>query len=345
VARGLSAVGVDVSADQIATSAQAAAELLAPQTRCLVVGMEGLRTALAARGVREVHEPADADAVVVGLDQTLQWDDLRRATIAIRRGARFIATNTDATLPVAGAIWPGNGAIVAALKAATDVEPEVAGKPFSPLLRTAERLVAPGPVLMVGDRHETDIAGAAALGWDTALVLSGVTTQDEVAGLEPAPTYVLPSVAGLLQPAKEPSLPDVRVRTAAPGDIPAIIQLWGVAGMLGYTAEPERDLRLAMSHDPGLLVVAQGRDAVVGVAFGSYDGRRGWLMRVAVDPAARRTGVASAMVGLIEARLRHRGAPQVDVLVFDDNTEALHFWPHHGYRQTDPVSLLVKRLD
>lgn len=205
MAAKLAAVGVAVSAREIVTSAMAAAQLLAPGTRCLVIGMAGLHQALQQRGCVAVTQPADAQAVVVGFDRELVWDDLRRATLAIRAGARFLATNDDATFPSPEGLWPGNGAVVAALERSTGRVAEIAGKPHAPLLELAAASTAGDPVLFVGDRYETDIMGAAARGWDTALVLTGVTEPSHVEGLEVPPTYVLDSVNDLLAPPPRPA--------------------------------------------------------------------------------------------------------------------------------------------
>lgn len=197
VADKLAAMGVPADVGEIVTSSQAAARLLEPGSRCLVVGTQGLRTVLARRGCVEVREPDEAEVVVVGFTRDLVWDDLRRATLALRRGARYVATNGDVAFPAPEGLVPGNGATVAALNAASGRTPEIAGKPYPALFEAvAERLPA-GRLLMVGDRPDTDIAGAHALGWDTVLVLTGVTGRDAVDGLEPAPTYVLDSVADL----------------------------------------------------------------------------------------------------------------------------------------------------
>jgi len=198
VARVLGEAGLRVSPDEVVTSSQAAATLLEPGTRCLVIGMEGLRSALEERGCVLVREPADAEAVVVGLDTGLVWDDLRRATAALRVGADFIATNGDLTFPSPEGLVPGNGAIVAALVAASEREPVYAGKPAAPMLRAAAARLGGGRPLMVGDRLETDIAGAAALGWPTALVLTGVSTAAEAERFSPAPTVVADSLSALV---------------------------------------------------------------------------------------------------------------------------------------------------
>lgn len=200
VAATLHAAGVKASPNEVFTSAVVAAELLEPGTRCLVIGMEGLVESLRARGCVLVRDPADAQAVVVGWDRTLVWDDLRRATLALAHGARFVGTNSDVTYPAREGPWPGNGAVLAALTAATGREPEIAGKPEPAVYRTAAARLPSGPLLMVGDRPETDLVGAIALGWDTALVLTGVTSRDAAADVQPRPTWVLDDVRGLLAP-------------------------------------------------------------------------------------------------------------------------------------------------
>ena len=190
--------GIAATEHEVATSSMAAAELVEPGTRCFVIGMAGLHEPLAARGALAVRDPAMVQAVVVGLDRTFTYEDLRLATHALRRGARFLATNTDRTFPAPEGLEPGAGAIVAALVTASDREPEVAGKPHPPLYLTAAQRLPGGALLMVGDRLDTDIAGAAALGWDTALVLTGVTTPAEAATASPPPTYLAPSLADLI---------------------------------------------------------------------------------------------------------------------------------------------------
>ncbi len=198
IAGWLSGLDIHVAPDEVMTSAAAAAAMIAPGTRCLVIGMDGLRCALDQRGAVRTEDPAGAEAVVVGLDLDLVWDDLRRATLALNDGARFVATNADATFPSSEGLWPGNGAVLAALTAATGRRPEVAGKPERALFDVAADRLGVAPLLMVGDRVETDIRGAAAVGWDTAVVLTGVTGAEEAAGA--GATHVLDSVADLLAP-------------------------------------------------------------------------------------------------------------------------------------------------
>lgn len=198
VAAKLSGMGVPADVGEVVTSSQAAARLIEPGTRCMVVGADGLRTVLTRRGCTFTDDPDEAETVVVGFTPELVWDDLRRATLALRAGARFVATNTDVAFPSPEGLVPGNGAVVAALSAASGRSPDVAGKPFPALFEAVAERLPSGRLLMVGDRPDTDIAGARDLGWDTALVLTGVTTRDEAAAVDPAPTFVWDSVADLV---------------------------------------------------------------------------------------------------------------------------------------------------
>lgn len=350
VAAGLTDAGIAAEPDRIVTSAQAAVALLDPGTRCLVIGMDGLREPLAERGCVEVDDPAKAETVVVGLDRDATYDDLARATDALVSGARFLGTNGDTSMPVPGGIRPGAGALLASLAAASGRQPEIAGKPHRPLFEAAADKLPDGPVLMVGDRLETDIVGAQRMGWDAALVLTGVTSAADAARARPAPTYVLSDLGGLLEPppavSGRESAPDdgLRVRSATEADGDAIVALWEAAGMLSYTPEPERDLRTARAAAGDLVLVAERDGRVVGTLLGTCDGRRGWLQRLAIDPSDRRQGTGRALVAEVERRLADRGVPQANLLAFPDNEAALAFWRSLGYR-TRPVEMGTKRLD
>lgn len=194
----LAGLNIPARAEEVVTSGQAAAELLAPGSRCLVVGSDGLRSVLREHDCVLVDEPETAEVVVVGFTQNLVWDDLRRATLALAGGARFVGTNADVAFPSAEGLWPGNGAILAALEAASGREPEIAGKPQAPMFEAAAARLGAQRLLMVGDRAETDIVGAQAAGWDTALVLTGVSGREQAQALDPPPTYVLETLEDLL---------------------------------------------------------------------------------------------------------------------------------------------------
>jgi glycerol-1-phosphatase len=204
VAGKLAAVGVGAEPDEIVTSAGTTAEILEERGvgSAFVVGEEGIRTALAAHGVRVLDgEPDRVDAVVIGLDRGATYDSLRRASLLVDRGAALIATNADTSFPAPGGDrWPGAGALLAVVQTTTGATPEVIGKPHAPLFRAALRRAGGSTPLVVGDRLDTDVAGASALGWDSLLVLTGVSRRDDASGLPYAPTYVAEDIGALMDP-------------------------------------------------------------------------------------------------------------------------------------------------
>jgi HAD superfamily hydrolase (TIGR01450 family) len=202
--------GVPADPADVLTSALAAAALLAadlaPGSTVLECAGPGVSEALADVGLRSVDGPP-ADAVVVGFHREFDFAELDRASQAVRGGARFVATNLDATYPIPGGLLPGAGSIVAAIATAAGATPEVAGKPSRPMAELVRsRLGIRG--VMVGDRPSTDGAMATVLGWPFALVLSGVTGRVAPPGGEtvpdPAPEFVgddLASIAARLEQA------------------------------------------------------------------------------------------------------------------------------------------------
>ena len=196
VAAHLTSLGISAEPDDVVTSAQAAvrylAERLEPGSRVLVVGTEGLAEEVEAGGLRPVRKAEDVAAVVQGLATTTSWADLAEAAVAIRSGALWVAGNRDVTYPSPRGPVPGNGALVAALEAATGLSPVVVGKPEPELHQASvERVGARNP-LVVGDRLDTDVLGARGTGTDSLLVLTGVTSEDELLAAPPhlRPTYV-----------------------------------------------------------------------------------------------------------------------------------------------------------
>jgi HAD superfamily hydrolase (TIGR01457 family) len=202
VAAKLDGFGIRADAAEVVTSAQATAELLASRGggSVFAIGGDGVVRALAGEGLRLVDGDApEADLVVVGIDEGFTYAKLRTACLLIRGGAGFVATNADVTYPAPGGlVWPGAGSLVAAVAAATGREPEVVGKPFAPLFEAALRRAGGVRPLVVGDRLDTDIEGANRLGWDSLLVLSGVSTAADLEGSEVRPTHVAPDVTALL---------------------------------------------------------------------------------------------------------------------------------------------------
>ncbi|QBS46422.1 HAD family hydrolase [Nocardia sp. CS682] len=208
VAAHLAELGFRASTDEVVTSAQAAARLLAEQLEpgadVLVVGTDDLAaevTAVGLRPIRRFDKTAPA-AVVQGHSPQTCWADLAEAAYALRAGALWIAANTDKTLPNERGLAPGNGSMVAALRTASDREPIVAGKPYAPLLEDALVRAGTRSALVVGDRLDTDIEGANTVGLESLLVLTGVSTLDELkdAADEFLPTYVADSLDALNHP-------------------------------------------------------------------------------------------------------------------------------------------------
>ncbi|MHA3702481.1 HAD-IIA family hydrolase [Jatrophihabitans sp. YIM 134969] len=210
VADRLRGMGVAATADEVTTSAQAAArhlaELLPPGSAVLVVGGEGLRGAVTDRGLRPVSTAVDPDsgepvaAVVQGFAPEVGWTLLAEAAVAIRAGARWVATNLDRTIPSERGPLPGNGALVHVLQFAFGFTPESTGKPDPTMhLESVDRSAAANP-LVVGDRLDTDVEGAVRAGAPSLLVLSGVTDAVGVLGAGPGerPDHLARDVGGLL---------------------------------------------------------------------------------------------------------------------------------------------------
>jgi 4-nitrophenyl phosphatase len=186
--------GVALEPWQVVNSSQAAASYLQdryPQGGgVFVVGMPALVETLSEAGF--AHRDTDVLAVVGSMDRTVSYEKLKTATLLIRAGAHFVATNTDRTFPTPEGLAPGAGALLAALETASDVKPVVCGKPSPRMYEIAmQRMgLSPEETLVVGDRAETDIAGAQELGCPCALVLSGVTSPAQAAAWQPAPDWI-----------------------------------------------------------------------------------------------------------------------------------------------------------
>jgi glycerol 3-phosphatase-2 len=207
VADHLVELDIPATAADVVTSAQAAAHLLINRfgagARILAVGGEGVTVALSEVGLVPVHSADEHPvAVIQGYGFDLKWQELNEAAVAIHRGAHWVATNIDPTRPTERGLVPGNGAAVAAVQLAVQAVPEVAGKPYRPLLDdTVSRLGAQHP-LFVGDRLDTDIAGAINAGLDSMLVLSGSHRAEQLISATPGerPTFVGEDLRALLRP-------------------------------------------------------------------------------------------------------------------------------------------------
>jgi glycerol-1-phosphatase len=207
VAAQLTGLGVPARPQDVITSAQAAARLLAqrlpPGAPVLVVGGTGLRAAVRERGLRPVSVASERPAAVVqGYAPGLAYDLLAEGALAVAAGAWYVASNADATLPTPRGRQPGNGSLIQVIVTATGRSPVVAGKPEPPLHAEAVARSGARHPLVVGDRLDTDIESAVRSGADSLLVLTGVTRPADVV-LAPAgcrPTYLAEGLAGLLVP-------------------------------------------------------------------------------------------------------------------------------------------------
>jgi glycerol 3-phosphatase-2 len=286
VAAHLTELGIAAEPGEVITSAQAAAHYLADRlpvgSPVLVVGTTGLIEALTERGLTPVHSADDNPvAVVQGYSPDLNWHQLAEGAVAIRSGALWVATNLDPTVPSARGPLPGNGSLVAALRHATGVTPVSTGKPDPTMHReSVERSGAQRPIV-VGDRLDTDIEGARAVGCASLLVLTGVTTAADLIGAGDGlrPDYVAADLAGVLHSHPAPELLD-----------------GGAAQCGGWLVRVDADeLRLSRTADPREEAVdsLDPLRALCAAAWAAADGGtdRRWTCRADGDDAAAVLGV------------------------------------------------------
>ncbi len=197
----LERLGMPTDPDDVLSSAMAAALLLEPGERALVLGGPGIIEELEARGVTTVRpggtsDVGQVDAVVVGMDPSFDYPALAVAATALHNGARLVGTNEDATFPTPRGLLPGAGSLLAAVSRAGQVDPIVAGKPHAPTLSLVHERI--GEVeMVVGDRASTDGLLARKLGTRFGLVLSGVTRAGHGA-LDPEPDVEAPNLLSLV---------------------------------------------------------------------------------------------------------------------------------------------------
>lgn len=205
VADHLVELGFAAAPDDVVTSAQSAAKMLGRRlpagATVLVLGTDALAAEVSAVGLSPVRTFADGPvAVIQGLSMTIGWPDLAEAALAIRSGALWVTSNLDATLPTERGLLPGNGSLVAALRTATGSEPLVAGKPAPALMHDALARGDFASPLVVGDRLDTDIAGANAAALPSLMVLTGVNDARDALYAVPdqRPTYLGADLRSLL---------------------------------------------------------------------------------------------------------------------------------------------------
>lgn len=241
VAANLRRLGVAAGAEDIVTSAQAAARLLVerygPAARVLLLGGAGLDDALRDQDLEPIGaSDPDPVALVTGYGPDVVWRDVMRATVLVHDGLPWVASNTDLSIPTDYGIAPGHGMLVGMIERFSGVTPVVAGKPQRPLLDETVRRVGGDRPLMVGDRLDTDVEGAHNAGVDSLLVLTGVSGLSDLVAAPPPlrPTYVSPGLEGLFTAHAAPELAE------------------GTASLGGWTARVEEG-RLAVtgSGEPG----------------------------------------------------------------------------------------------
>jgi HAD superfamily hydrolase (TIGR01450 family) len=198
--------GFQASLEEVVTVGGALQHMLAERADRLhsafVIGSNAIAEHVAGAGLRVANGTefaTRADVVVVGLDVQLDYPQLRTAVQALDRGAELVATGRDPTLPMPDGPWPGTGSILAALEYATGRRAATVGKPDPQLFNTALDRLGEGRALVVGDRLDTDLAGAAAAGLDAAIVLTGAAARDEAeAARDPKPVAVADTLAALV---------------------------------------------------------------------------------------------------------------------------------------------------
>ena len=215
VGEHLRQLGVDVADEDVVTSAQAAARVLAEKlpegSAVFVIGGPGLQIALEERGLRPVQSRDERPvAVVSGFWSDLRWQTVITGAILVRDGLPWVACNTDLTVPTPDGPGPGNGALVGVVARFAERDPEVAGKPEPPLFEESLRRVGGSRPLVVGDRLDTDIEGANRVGYDSLLVMTGVTDLAGLVAAEEAvrPSYVAADLGCLGRRQEQPDLAD-----------------------------------------------------------------------------------------------------------------------------------------
>jgi HAD superfamily hydrolase (TIGR01450 family) len=327
VAEKLRGLGIEAAPGEVVTSASPAARLLAADGRnptAYVIGRDGVRTALAEAGVTVLEgAPERADFVVVGWDGDVGYEELRVASVLARRGARLVATNDDASYPAPGGeLWPGAGAILAAVQTASGARATVVGKPHRPLFDEALERAGTAEAVMVGDRVETDVVGAARAGIDAVLVLSGASGRADLLDHDELPVAVGDDVRVLMDDrapvaprrVRAEEIEAIRRLIEAPPDVPS----WGPDGV--WVIEDDGPVATATAE-------VRGPDA--------------YLRGVATREDARGRELGTLVVAAAVGDARRRGASRCWLLT----ETAEPFFDRLGFRRTDREALPTWALD
>jgi glycerol 3-phosphatase-2 len=344
VAAKLDGLGVRAAPEEVLTSSLATAAMLeregARGQTAFVIGERGIREALQRIGVELVDgEPDRTDIVVVGWDRSADYSKLRRAGLLVQRGARLVATNADASYPAPDGLWPGAGALLAAVVTTTGASPAIVGKPSRPLFEAAAAATGAGHPLVVGDRLDTDIAGAAGMGWDSWLVLSGASRPADLLTAISLPTFISPDVTGLLD-----GPPAARFGKAEPGDAQAISALLVAAGLTPAGVEDRLDTTVVCSTDGAGSRGAAALLATAAVELSKRPGlahrgegseREGLLRSVAVREGARGHGLGMLTVAHAARLVRDLGLRRL----FLFTGTAAPFFERLGFHEVEPSQL------
>ncbi|MDP8956505.1 MAG: HAD-IIA family hydrolase [Actinomycetota bacterium] len=325
VAAKLETMEVSARPEEILTAAVATAVMLeeegASGQTAFVVGEEGITTALAKAGISVARgEPQNVDLVVVGIDRSANYAKLRTASLLVERGARLIATNGDGSYPAPDGLWPGAGALLAAIVATTGAAPLVVGKPSRPLFEAAQQVTGARAPLVVGDRLDTDVAGAAGMGWDSLLVWTGASEPSELIRAAQLPTYVGSDISVLLHDV----LP-ARFRAASEGDVQRIAGLLAASGLNAAGT----DQRLSST------LVSVDDDRVTATACVEDFRTTGLLRSVAVRRDLRGQGLGLLVVAAALQEARRRGIHEVALFT----ESAAPFFERMGFRRVERTDL------
>lgn len=203
VVQKLKSMGINAKPQEVVTSAMATADYIAtekPGASVYMVGASGLETALKEAGL-QLKSDTDVDFVVMGLDEQITYEKLTIATLAVQKGATFISTNKDPSIPKEQGFLPGNGSLTSVVTVSSKTDPIFIGKPEPPIMKKALDLlqVSPTDVAMIGDLYETDILSGINVGIDTIHVQTGVTSKEEAMSKPIPPTYSVRDLAVLKQ--------------------------------------------------------------------------------------------------------------------------------------------------
>ena len=328
VADRLVPMGVPADPKQILTSALATAAMLRregiPGRTAYVIGERGIREALAGIGVDVVDgEPESTDLVVVGWDRSLDYAKLKTASLLVERGARLVATNPDASYPAHDGLWPGAGAILSAITTTTGASPTIVGKPARPLFEAAAELTGAVKPLVVGDRLDTDIAGAHTMGWDSMLVLSGTSTPPDLLRTSALPTFLSGDVSGLLD-----DRPPGRFHRAGSDDVAEVAALLSEVGLGTQGVKDRTDHTIVSRGSAGAAEIDATACLLPEQGFGI-------LRSVAVRKGLQGKGLGILVVAAAIREARGKGITHVSLFT----ETALPFFERLGFRKVDRTEL------